>query len=309
MQHDEVIWQVINQGFCSYKVRTKLQGKDTQNFCRNKYNVTGLCNRQSCPLANSRYSTVIEKEGWCYLMIKTIERAHTPKNLWERIKLPKNYAQALALIDKHLEYFPKTLIHRNKQRLTKIHQYLIRMRKLQLKVQPKIVGEAKKITRREKRREQKAEKIALIDRAIKAELVQRLKSGLYDGIVNFPNQVYKDALADVGGEEQREDETEAAEGDEKASTTAQGGGEEGEDEDEEGVGEVEYVEAYDDDFEAFEDDVEGLGEMLRARPRGEDDDDEDGNEDESSSSKRPKKRRKRKKAREIEYEVEREITR
>jgi len=271
MQHDEVIWQVINQGFCSFKVRTKLQGKDTTNFCRNEYNVTGLCNRQSCPLANSRYATIIEDEGWCYLYIKTIERAHSPKNLWEKIKLPKNYAQALALIDKHLEFFPKTLIHRNKQRLTKIHQYLIRMRKLQLKVQPKLVGEPKKIARRERRREQKAEKIALIDKAIKAELVQRLHSGMYGDIYNFPSQVYKDVLEEVKedeAEEEVEGEHELVDGDD---------------------GNVEFVADFDDE-DAY-DDVEGIADLVKAA---------------KGAKKRGKQEKGRKRRREIEYEVETE---
>lgn len=97
MQQDEVIWQVINQGHCSFKSKpagSKSTGKSAlQTFCRNEYNVTGLCNRSSCPLANSRYATIREHKGRLYLCLKTIERAHTPKKLWEKIRLPRNYAQ------------------------------------------------------------------------------------------------------------------------------------------------------------------------------------------------------------------------
>lgn len=77
----QVMWQVINHGHCSYKVKTQ-----TANFCRNEYNVTGLCNRSSCPLANSRYATIREHEGRLYLYMKTVERAHTPNKLWQKIR-------------------------------------------------------------------------------------------------------------------------------------------------------------------------------------------------------------------------------
>ncbi|RVX18513.1 Protein mak16 [Vitis vinifera] len=128
MQHDEVIWQVIRHNHCSFM--TKIT---TGNFCRNPYNVTGICNRSSCPLANSRYATIRDHDGVFYLYMKTIERAHMPNKLWERVKLPRNYGKALELIDKHLMFWPKLLVHKTKQRLTKMTQMRIRMRKLALK--------------------------------------------------------------------------------------------------------------------------------------------------------------------------------
>jgi protein MAK16 len=204
MQHDEVIWQVINQNFCTYKVKML-----KQNFCKNTENVTGLCNRSSCPLANSRYATIKEEKGKCSLWLKTIERAHTPKNMWEKVPLSKNYATALEQIDSQLAFWPKFLIHKNKQRLTKIHQYLIRTRRLALKVQPVMVGIHKKVERREARREQKAAKAARLTNAITNELVQRLKSGMYpDEVYNVPQKAYDVAVDQIGEPDEIESEEE-----------------------------------------------------------------------------------------------------
>lgn len=270
MQHDEMIWQVVNHQFCSYKTTIGKALSDKTHFCRNPWSVTGLCNRTSCPLANSRYATLREDKGRIHLCIKTVERAHSPKNLWERILLSRNYAKALTQIDEHLAHFPKVLLHRNKQRLTKIHQYLIRMRKIELRrragTKANLVSVHRKIDQREERRERKALIAAKLERNIEKELVERLAKGTYGDIYNFPEMPYQKALDTL-------DE------DDEASTAAASSAFLEDDEEEEDV-EVEYVEDLEDDDEEEDEDVEGI-EYLGNGEWGDldDDDDEDDDED------------------------------
>lgn len=157
MHNDETIWACIgDSGFCSYKVRWK---QPKQDFCRldlcsrvpnrpltsinfvgscdvirgrNPYNVNGLCNQSSCPLANStssfcgvgdgcsahkglfdrsvgQYATIIEEEGINYLYMKTVERAHSPKTLgsvFSTVPLASFQSQELVGAGEALEELP-----------------------------------------------------------------------------------------------------------------------------------------------------------------------------------------------------------
>jgi protein MAK16 len=287
---DDMVWQVINHQFCSYKTIIGKAKSDKTTFCQHPYSVTGLCNRTSCPLANSRYATLKEDNGKVYLCMKTVERAHSPKNMWEKVLISRNYSKALLQIDEHLQYFPKALQHRNKQRLTKIHQYLLRMRKLKLKElagkKAKIVSApTRKVAQRESRREQKALIAAKITTKVEQELVDRLAKGTYGDIYNFPETTYNKAL------EQLEDEQSENESEEEDSV-------------------VEYVEDLNSEEEEMESDMEDfeyMGDGNWGKSGGKDESDNDSSDSDDEGRKKKKKGSRRKGNRvEIEYEEENE---
>jgi len=133
-------------------------------------------------------------------------------------------------------------------------QYLIRIRKLRKQAKSTMVQEPKKVVRREQTREQKALNAAAIEGNIEKELLERLRTGVYGDIYNFPQREYESALdkaetaarkakAKAKKEQQREEEEEEEEEEEAELEDAEleemGSDEESE---EEGFGDREFVE-------------------------------------------------------------------
>ena len=202
MQQDDVVWQIINNQFCSFKIKTP-----SSTFCRNEYNVTGLCNKQSCPLANSQYATVREYNGRLFLLKKVVERAHLPSKMWEKILLSQNVEEAKAQIEKHLEYWSQFSIGKCQMRVDRITEVQKRMRKLENSPnQPILLPKKSKKIKRDRNRENRALEVSRLETVIEKELVDRLQQGVYGEIYNFNQRAFEGLIKEQGGQAQELEE-------------------------------------------------------------------------------------------------------
>lgn len=246
------------------------------------------------------------------------ERAHQPSKLWERRKLSTNYQTALKQLDEWLLYWPQFLIHKSKQRLTRLTQVAIRMRRIAKedarlgeKLVPKL---APKIRRREDTRERKAEVAAKLERTIERELLQRLREGAYgDQPLNVSENIWKKVLnaMETEGEGTRDKDMDKGIEDEDEEENEYEYEQEDEDEED---GAVEYVS----DLDESEDDLEDIEDWLGSdqesdeESASEDSDDEEeedakkkpaaGGKRKAALARKPTKGIKRRK--EMEHEVE-----
>ena len=134
--------------------------------------------------------------------MKTAERAHTPKDLWESVKLDPSYNKALEQIDTELQYWPKFLVHKCKQRFTRLRQILIKRRKIKLEGSAEYRVVSHKAERREGTRYEKISKSAMFENEVKNGLLQNLKNDKYKGIYNIDKNEFDKILEKEGEQEQ-----------------------------------------------------------------------------------------------------------
>jgi protein MAK16 len=194
-QPDDLIWSILNEQFCSFKVKTRAPEK--QALCRNENNLTGLCNKSSCPLANSNYATVRRDGEKLALCVKRPEHQHEPRKIWEKIYLSDTKTEkAKAVILKTLS--GQTPFVRDKclaryERLVEIKQKESRLEKHPERA-PIVETIKSKHEKKERGRERRALEVSRLEQSIEKELLRRLHTGVYGDMYNLDQKEFEKVI-------------------------------------------------------------------------------------------------------------------
>ena len=229
--------------------------------------------------------------------MKTAERAHTPKDLWESVKLDPSYNKALEQIDTELQYWPKFLVHKCKQRFTRLRQILIKRRKIKLEGSAEYRVVSHKAERREGIRYEKISKSAMFENEVKNGLLQNLKNDKYKGIYNIDKNEFDKILEKEGEQEQLNEDFD--EEDYEPGYINDFSDEEGEDDDNNDNDNSQDEK----DGKNSDDDIDDIFNQKNKDENNSDKDNDENSEDIKKNNKKTGKKRKRVK---YEIEVERE---
>mmetsp|Transcript_24253 Transcript_24253/g.54539 ORF Transcript_24253/g.54539 Transcript_24253/m.54539 type:complete len:217 (+) Transcript_24253:58-708(+) len=166
------LWETIGtNNFCSFKVK-----KENFKFCNNKFNLTGFCSKQSCPLSNDFYSTVIRRKDRLFLFIKNNHEFKFPSKIWKKYELSRNYIKALSQIDLKLSFWPKFFLFKSKQKLTRFYQIIMKEKITKIVKIEKQIKNNNNILQFQKT---KLEKEYFLQKSVEHELLKRLHTGMY----------------------------------------------------------------------------------------------------------------------------------
>lgn len=200
MQNDDLTWEVVKK-VCAFRQQRKAQTR----FCRHPMNVDALCRRQSCPLANSQYATVIDRKKGLCLYIRYPEKVYTPRYQWKRVPLSKNIIEAGQTIEDELCFWPEFFKRKCRRRLLRFDEIANNKRTMKLYVRQKLVAIHPKQERNFKKRERKALTAAKLEKTLIKNLLNRLKAGTYGTKYNFEEKERLKALNEDINREERED--------------------------------------------------------------------------------------------------------
>jgi len=187
-ENDDLVWNIIGEKkFCCFKTKTTLK-----NFCKHKLNISGFCSRQSCPLANSQYATIMQKEGVFYLVIKNQNNLNLPDKIWKKIVLSRNFRKAIQEINLNLAFWPKFFLYFAKLKLTRLTQIFSKFKLKELQKSRELYQNKKLIYFNRQKVPKNIKKIEM-EKKIEIELLNRLNLGVYGNLYSLlPIQIEQD---------------------------------------------------------------------------------------------------------------------